>query len=172
MVRLRKRSDWFLNPTLDSGASPSVMHDSYSPLLHVSDYETRPIHAQSPSLLAKFNADPPSYSSLCNMPHVCVNDLDVVDLDTGATRQHHADEGYSSRSAVTENSTSLFPTPTENSFSSPATSTVANSRPNASSESSLASAKHLLQSDTHYFLVDRFYGGSSVTKKAENGDTC
>jgi len=165
MVRLRKRSDWFLSPTLRGGASPGVMTDRDCPSL--SDYRTHPVELQS--LITEPSANPPSYLA-SDVPHVCIIDSDTVYSETGPAQQ--LDEGYSSRSAVTEYSTSLFPTPTENNLSSPSVSPVANSRPDASVESSPASAKHLLQSDMHYFLVDRFYGGSTLSDKAENGDEC
>jgi len=163
MVRLRKRSDWFLSPTLGGeGASPGVMTDSQCPML--SHYRTHPVELRS-LLTTESSTNPPSYFA-SDVPHVCINDSEIADLESCPTQQ--PDEGYSSRSAVAENSTSVFPTPAENNLSSPA----ANSRLNASSESSPASAKHLMQSDTHYFLVDRFYGGSTVSDKAENGDSC
>jgi len=180
MVRLRKRSDWFLSPTLGDGASVSLMQDSQC--RSSGDYDAHAVELQSSSLIVESSANLPSYSDLppsysdlrasSNVPHVCINDSDILGSDTSPARQHHTDEGYSSRSAVGENSMSLVPTPMENSLSSPTTSTAANSRPIMSLESSPASAKHLLQSDTHYFLVDRFYSGSSVGKKAENGDAC
>ena len=165
MVRLRKRSDWFLSPTLGAGASPGAMTDSRCPSL--SDSRTHPMELQS--FTTESSANPPSCSA-SDVPHVCVNDSDIVDSESGRAQQ--LDEGYSSRSAVAENSTSLFPTPTENNLSSPAMSAAVNSRPSTSLENSPSSAKHLLQSDTHYFLVDRFYGGSTVSDKAENGDAC
>jgi len=170
MVRLRKRSDWFLSPTLSGGASAGVMHDSQSRSL--SDQQAHPVEV---SLTAESSANPPSYSECCaasELPQLCVNDSDVMDSDTSPVRQHHTDEGYSSRSAGGENSVSPFPAAAENSRSSPTTSAAPNTWPILSSESSPASAKHLLQSDTHYFLVDRFYGGSTVGEKAENGDAC
>ena len=171
MVRLRKRSDWFLSPTLGGGeASASLTHDSQSRSL--SDQQAHPVEV---SMTTESSANPPSYSDCCaasDLPQLCVNDSDVVDSDTSPARQHHTDEGYSSRSAVGENSVSPFPAAAGNSRSSPTTSTAVNTRPDLSSESSPASAKHLLQSDTHYFLVDRFYGGSTVGEKAENGDAC
>jgi len=177
MVRLRKRSDWFLNPTLDDAPSTSLMQDSQCRSL--ADYDAYPVDVQSSSYITESSANlpshsdlPPSYSDLwaaSNVPEVCINDSDILCLETSPARQHHIDEGYSSRSAVGENSMSLVPSPVENSRSSP---TAANSRPSLSLESSPPSAKHLLQSDTHYFLVDRFYGSSAVRKKAENGDAC
>jgi len=167
-VRLRKRSDWFLSPTLGDGASPGVMTDSQCPSLS-RHRRTHPVEFRS-SLTTESGSNAPSYSA-SDVPHVCINDSDVADLECGPAQ--HPDEGYCSRSAVAENSTSLFPASTENNLYSPAVSTVASARPSASSESSPpASAKHLLQSDTHYFLVDRFYGGSTLIDKAENGDSC
>jgi len=172
-VRLRKRSDWFLSPTLGDEALAILMQDSQCRSLD--DCEGRPAEVPSSSLITESSANLPCYSdpwTASDVPQVCVNDSDVLDSETSPARQHPVDEGYSSRSAVGENSMSLFPAPTDNSSSSPTTSTAANSRPNLSSESSPASGKHLLQSDTHYFLVDRFYGGSVVSDKAENGDAC
>jgi len=186
MVRLRKRSDWFLSPTLGGdGASPSLLQDSQCRSL--ADYDARhsPIDVQSSPLLVESSANLPSYSDLppsysdiqsfSVVPQLCINDSDILgSVSTSPSRQHHIDEGYSSRSAVGENSMSLVPTPVENSLSSPSptTSTAANSRPNLSLESSPTSAKHLMQSDTHYFLVDRFYSSGAATgrRKAENGD--
>lgn len=155
MVRLRKRSDWFLSPPLGNGASTSLMQDSQC--RSSGDSTTHPAESTDPGAAS-------------DLPQLCINDSDVVDAESSPTRQRHIDEGYSSRSAVGENSVSLFPSPLENSPSS--STTPANPRPNLSSESSPASTKHLLQSDTHYFLVDRFYGGSMVSEKAENGDAC
>jgi len=150
MVHLRKRSDWFLSPTLGGGgggtASTGLMQVSQSRSL--GDHE-----GQSPSLIAEFSANPLSHfdsQPASDLPQLCINDSDVS--DSGA------------RLAVGENSESQCPA---NSLSSPSTSMAANFRPSLSSESSPASTKHLLQSDTHYFLVDRFYGSSD---KAENGD--
>lgn len=165
IVRLRKRSDWFMSPTPGDGTSPGVMTSSQCPSL--TDRRT-PVELRS-SFTTESSANPPSYSA-SDVPHVCINDSDMVFSETGPTRQ--LDEGYSSRSAVAENSPSFFPTSAENNMSSPATLTAANSRPNASLEGSPASAKHLLQSHTHYFLVDRFYGDSAVSDKAKNGDAC
>ena len=180
MVRLRKRSDWFLSPSLGDGVSPSVLQDSQCRSL--TDHDVRPQDIQSSSLITESSANLPSYSDLppsysdlqaaSNVPQLCINDSDILGSETSPARQQGIDEGYSSRSAVGENSTSLAPTPVENSLSSPTASTAANSRPNLSLESSPSSAKHLLQSDTHYFLVDRFYSGGAVGKKAENGDAC
>lgn len=170
-MRLRKRSDWFLSPTFGDGASENLTQDTDSQCRSLSDYKA----VQSSSLITESSANLPLYSDLfaaSGVPQVCINDSDVLDSESSPARQHHIDEGYSSRLAVGENSVSLFPSPVENSLSSPTASTAANSRPNLSSESSPASAKHLLESDTHYFLVDRFYGGSTVGEKAENGDAC
>ena len=167
MVRLRKRSDWFLSPTFGDGAAASLIVDSQYRSL--GDYKTHPVEVQSMSLMTDSRANPPSYSA-SDVPHVCVNESDMLDSQTVSTQQQHIDEGYSSRLAIGENSiVSLLPSSVENSLSSPATSVALNSRPNLSSENSLVSQKHLLQSETHYFLVDRFYGSS---EKSENGDAC
>jgi len=155
MVRLRKRSDWFLSPALDDGASASLVQDSESRSVCKTHLVDRPSIAESA-------ADLP----ICSVPLLCINDLDVADAETSSL--HAAVEGYG---FAAENSTAVFPA--DSSLSS-TTSAAANCQQNVSPplESSPASTKHLLQSDTHYFLVDRLYGGNPVGKKAENGDAC
>jgi len=167
MVRLRKRSDWFLSQALGDGACTNPEQDAQCRLSSCD--EAHPVEAHSSSI-TESSANPPSYF-VSDVPQLCVNDSDVVDSETSLARQHPVDEGYSSRLVVAENSTSLFPTVADNSLSSPTVSTKMNSQLNASSESSPSSTEHLLQSDTQYFLVDRFYGGGgTVGTKAENGD--